>query len=75
MGRELANIIGESLRPRLGRTQVLGRNLPFLRQTRMPAVIVDLAREGNEQLLAEDPYLTALGEAVASGIEHYFSAA
>ncbi len=73
MGRELAGIIGEALRPRLGRTQILGRNLPFLRQTRMPAVIVDLGSEGNDQLLAEDPYLTALGEAVAGGIEHYFA--
>ena len=35
-GRELAEAIGEALRPRLGPTQILGRNLPFLRQTRMP---------------------------------------
>ena len=73
MGRDLANIVGEALRPRLGRTQILGRNLPFLRQTRMPAVIVDLGSDANDQLLAEDPYLTALGEAVAGGVEHYFA--
>ena len=71
-GRELAEAIGEALRPRLGPTQILGRNLPFLRQTRMPAVVVDLACAGNDALLGEDPYLEALGAAVASGIEQYF---
>lgn len=74
MGRELAEAVGSSLRPRLGNAQVLGRNLPFLRQTRMPAVVVDLASGSNEVLLAEDPYLTGLGAAVAQGIEKYFGA-
>jgi len=72
-GRELAESIGETLRPRLGPTQLLGRNLPFLRQTRMPAVVVDLACPSNDALLGEDPYLEALGQAVAAGIERYFS--
>jgi N-acetylmuramoyl-L-alanine amidase len=72
-GRDLAEAIGESLRPRLGRAQILGRNLPFLRQTQMPAVAVDLACESNEPLLAEDPYLNGLGIAIARGIEEYFS--
>ncbi len=71
-GRDLAEAIGESLRPRLGPTQILGRNLPFLRQTQMPAVTIDLSCEDNDPLLAEDPYLHALGEAVAHGIEQYF---
>lgn len=73
-GRDLAGAIGEALRPRLGRAQILGRNLPFLRQTQMPAVTVDLSCEGNEPLLAADPYLNALGEAVARGVEEYFGA-
>lgn len=73
-GRELAEAIAEALRPRLGRAQILGRNLPFLRQTKMPAVMVDLSCEGNEPLLAADQYLEALGEAVANGIEQYFRA-
>lgn len=72
-GRELAEAIGEALRPRLGRAQILGRNLPFLRQTQMPAVTVDLSCEGNEPLLAEDPYLHGLGIAVARGIDDYFT--
>jgi N-acetylmuramoyl-L-alanine amidase len=71
-GRELAEAIGQALRPRLGPTQILGRNLPFLRQTRMPAVVVDLAAPGTDALIGEDPYLEALGEAVASGVETYF---
>jgi N-acetylmuramoyl-L-alanine amidase len=71
-GHELAEAIGESLRPRLGPTQILGRNLPFLRQTRMPAVVIDLACPSNDALLGEDPYLEALGQAVAAGIEQYF---
>ncbi len=74
-GRELAEAIGEALRPRLGGVQVLGRNLPFLRQTRMPSVVVDLAGPGEEPLLAEDQYLIGLGEAVASGVETYFATA
>jgi N-acetylmuramoyl-L-alanine amidase len=74
-GRELAEAIGEALRPRLGRAQILGRNLPFLRQTQMPAVTVDLSCEGNEPLLAEDPYLHGLGIAVARGIDDYFGSA
>lgn len=73
MGRDLAEAIGEALRPRLGRAQILGRNLPFLRQTQMPAVTVDLACEGTDHLLGEDPYLAGLGEAVARGIEQYFT--
>lgn len=72
-GRELAEAIGESLRPRLGPVQILGRNLPFLRQTRMPSVFVDLGSPGAEVLLAEDPYLVGLGEAVAAGIGGYFA--
>lgn len=75
LGRELAEAVGESLRPRLGRAQILGRNLPFLRQTQMPAVLVDLACDGHEGLLGEDPYLTGLGESVARGIESYFGVA
>jgi N-acetylmuramoyl-L-alanine amidase len=74
-GRELAEAIGESLRPRLGGVQILGRNLPFLRQTRMPSVVVDLASPGEEPLLAEDPYLVGLGEAVAHGVDEYFATA
>ena len=74
-GRDLAEAIGESLRPRLGRAQILGRNLPFLRQTQMPAVAVDLACEGNEPLLASDAYLAALGDAIARGVESYFTGA
>jgi N-acetylmuramoyl-L-alanine amidase len=74
VGRELAEAMSEALRPRLGRAQILGRNLPFLRQTQMPAVVVDLACEDNDTLLAEDPYLSALGEAVARGVETYFGA-
>jgi N-acetylmuramoyl-L-alanine amidase len=73
-GRALAEAIGEALRPRLGGVQVLGRNLPFLRQTSMPSVFVDLGAPGAEVLLAEDPYLVGLGEAVASGIDDYFAA-
>ncbi len=71
-GRDLAQAIGESLRPRLGPTQILGRNLPFLRQTRMPAVVIDLGAPGTDALIGEDPYLEALGEAVAHGVEAYF---
>jgi N-acetylmuramoyl-L-alanine amidase len=74
MGRELAEAIGESLRPRLGRIQILGRNLPFLRQTKMPSVVVDLNAPGADELLSEDPYLVGLGEAVAEGVESYFTA-
>ncbi len=73
-GRELADAIGEALRPRLGNVQILGRNLPFLRQTQMPSVFVDLAAPGAETLLAEDPYLVGLGEAVSDGISEYFAA-
>jgi N-acetylmuramoyl-L-alanine amidase len=72
-GRELAEAIGKSLRPRLGNVQILGRNLPFLRQTQMPSVFVDLGASGAEVLLAEDPYLVGLGEAVADGIGSYFA--
>jgi N-acetylmuramoyl-L-alanine amidase len=75
MGRELAGVIAEALRPRLGRAQVIGRNLPFLRQTRMPAVVIDVARPAGEALLAQDMYLMGLGEAVALGIERYFAVA
>ena len=75
MGRELAGAIATSLKPRLGRAQILGRNLPFLRQTRMPAVVVDIAGPSAEPLLAQDLYLTGLGEAVARGIERYFAVA
>jgi N-acetylmuramoyl-L-alanine amidase len=71
-GRDLAEAVGEALRPRLGGAQLLGRNLPFLRQTQMPAVTLDLHTEGNEPLLAEDTYLHSLGEAVADGINNYF---
>jgi hypothetical protein len=38
----------------------------------MPAVTVDLACAENEALLAEDPYLASLGEAVARGVADYF---
>lgn len=65
--------MGESLRPRLSRVQILGRNLAFLRQTRMPSVVVDLAAPGEDSLFAEDPYLLGLGEAVALGIGQYFA--
>lgn len=76
MGRELAGAIRESLSPRLGRgMSVFGRNLPFLRQTRMPAVVVDLACPGTEPLLGEDPFLSGLGEAVADALDRYFAAA
>jgi N-acetylmuramoyl-L-alanine amidase len=75
LGRELAEALGEALEPRLGGAQVLGRNMPFLRQTRMPAVVVDLASSTNESLLAEDVYLTSLGAAVAAGIERYIGTA
>jgi N-acetylmuramoyl-L-alanine amidase len=75
MGRELAIAIAESLKPRLGRAQILGRNLPFLRQTRMPAVVIDLAAPSAEPLLAQDLYLTGLGEAIALGAERYFAVA
>jgi N-acetylmuramoyl-L-alanine amidase len=71
-GRELAEAVGEALRPRLGGAQLLGRNLPFLRQTQMPAVTLDLHTQGNDPLLAEDNYLHSLGEAVADGINKYF---
>jgi len=74
VGRELAEAVSEALRPRLGGVQILGRNLPFLRQTQMPAVVVDVGAEENDTLLAEDRYLTSLGEAVATGVEQYFSA-
>jgi N-acetylmuramoyl-L-alanine amidase len=75
MGRELAASIGSSVGPRLGRgMSVLGRNLPFLRHTAMPAIMVDLASPGTEVLLAEDPYLTSLGDAVAHGVGQYFDA-
>ena len=74
MGRELAQSVGSCLKPRLGRgTSVLGRNLPFLRQTAMPAILVDLACPGTESQLAEDAYLTALGEAIADGVAAYFA--
>ncbi len=73
-GRDLAEAVGEALRPRLGSIQILGRNLPFLRQTRMPSVSVDLGAPGTETLLAEDPYLVGLGEAVAQGVTDYFAA-
>lgn len=75
MGRELAQTVRRALRPRLGSAQILGRNLPFLRLTRMPAVVVDLASVPGEPLLAHDPYLTGLGDAVAVGIERYFAVA
>ncbi len=73
MGRELAEAIADALRPRLGGVKVLGRNLPFLRQTQMPSVVVDLSAPGAEPLLAEDPYLIGLGEAVSHGITTYFA--
>lgn len=74
MGRELARAVSEALKPRLGRaTSTLGRNLPFLRETAMPAVVVDLACPGTEPLIGEDPYLTGLGEAVAEGVGAYFA--
>jgi hypothetical protein len=41
----------------------------------MPAVVVDLASVPGEPLLAHDPYLTGLGDAVAVGIERYFAVA
>ncbi|HVE92649.1 MAG TPA: peptidoglycan-binding protein [Actinomycetota bacterium] len=73
MGRDLAESVGGSLESSFGRSSsILGRNLPFLRQTKMPAVVVDLSCPGAEPLLGEDPYLTGLGEAVASGVSHYF---
>jgi N-acetylmuramoyl-L-alanine amidase len=74
MGRELAEAISAALQPRLGGVQILGRNLPFLRQTKMPSVVVDLGAPGAEDLLAEDPYLVGLGESVALGIDSYFRA-
>jgi N-acetylmuramoyl-L-alanine amidase len=74
LGRELAQSLSESLQPRLGGVQILGRNLPFLRQTKMPSVVLDLAAPGAESLLAEDPYLVGLGESVANGIDEYFRA-
>lgn len=74
MGRELADEIRHCLAPRLGRgMSVFGRNLPFLRGTRMPAVVLDLSSPGAEPLLSEDPFLTGLGEAVAEGLEQYFA--
>lgn len=75
MGRELAAAVAEALKPRLGRAQILGRNLPFLRQTRMPAVVVDVSTPSGDPLLAQDPYLTGLGEALARGVERYFAVA
>jgi len=75
MGHELAIAIADALKPRLGRAQILGRNLPFLRQTRMPAVVVDVAGPSAEPLLAQDLYLTGLGDAIARGIERYFAVA
>jgi N-acetylmuramoyl-L-alanine amidase len=75
MGRELAQTVSRALRPRLGSAQILGRNLPFLRDTRMPAVVVDLASVSAEPLLAHDAYLTGLGDAVARGVERYFAVA
>lgn len=75
LGRELAEALGEGLRPWLGGVQVLGRNLPFLRHTRMPSVVVDLGTPNGESLLAEDPYLVGLGEAVAAGVDAYFATA
>lgn len=74
MGRELAEALSAALQPRLGGVQILGRNLPFLRQTKMPSVVVDLGAPGAEDLLAEDPYLVGLGESVALGIDSYFRA-
>lgn len=74
MGRELAESLSATLQPRLGGVQILGRNLPFLRQTKMPSVVLDLAAPGAEDLLAEDPYLVGLGESVAQGVENYFRA-
>ena len=73
MGKELAESISGSMRDRVGAPQVLGRNLPFLLHTRMPAVVIDLANESNDDLLLEDTYLTALGDSIARGIEQYFS--
>lgn len=75
MGRDLADAVGEHLKPRLGRgVQVLGRNLPFLRQTAMPAVMIDLACPGAEPALAEDYYLWGLGEEVGQAVRDYFEA-
>jgi len=75
MGRDLADSVGQHLRTPLGRgVQVLGRNLPFLRQTAMPAVQIDLACPGTEPLLEEDPYLHSLGEAVGQAVSEYFGA-
>jgi N-acetylmuramoyl-L-alanine amidase len=74
MGHELALAVSETLRPHLGRaTSVLGRNLPFLRETGMPAIVLDLASPGAEPLVGEDPYLAGLGLAVAHGVREYFS--
>jgi N-acetylmuramoyl-L-alanine amidase len=73
MGKELAESISGSMTERTGSSQVLGRNLPFLLHTRMPAVVVDLANPESDELFLEDTYLTALGEAVARGIETYFA--
>lgn len=73
MGQELAERVADALQPRLGRNAaIVGRNLPFLRETGMPAIVVDLACPGAEGLLGEDPYLVDLGEAVAEGIARYF---
>lgn len=73
MGRELAGAVSDSMRERVRGAQVFGRNLPFLLHTRMPAVVVDLASKGDDELIAEDAYLAALGEAIGRGIETYFS--
>lgn len=75
MGRELAESLASCLRPRLGSASVLGRNLPFLRDTGMPAVVLDLSCPGAEPLVGEDPYLASLGESVAEGVRSFYTLA
>lgn len=73
LGSELAGSISAALGTALGRSSTVeGKNLPFLRRTRMPAVVIDLAGAELSPLATEDAWLTHLGQRVGDGIRDYF---
>lgn len=75
LGRELARSVATNLRECVGQaTPTLGRNLEFLRQTAMPAVVVDVSCQDRDVLITEEPYLASMGESIASGVRDYFCA-
>jgi N-acetylmuramoyl-L-alanine amidase len=72
MGRRLAASILESLRSRLdlGDRGVHPRSIAILRETRMPAVLIEPIDAGDPRAF-DDGFAEAVAEAVAEGIEAY----